>query len=224
MKTHFYDLIYADKDYEKESIAIKKLIKDINPKSKNILDLCCGTGKHLSFLEKDFTCHGIDINEKMIEVAKSRTSACLHVQDMKNFSIKEKIDVIICLFGSIAYNMSFEDLYETFKSCRRNLKKGGFLLIEPFVFKNKLKTGFYERNVGEIKIESNVTESNSTCTLDKTYHLPNETVKKTLKLSLFDDNEYIKAMEQNKFNVKKIPFPEGQFQMLYFAKKTTITQ
>lgn len=217
MKEHFYDKVYADKDYEAESQAVARIIKKTNTNYKKILDMCCGTGKHLSFLQKEFECSGLDINENMIEVAKSRVSCNFYIGDMKNFVINEKFDVIVCLFGSIAYNLNLQSLYATLENCKKHLNTKGSILIEPFVFKNYLKTGFYTRTVGDVYIESNVKKENNICILEKKYNVNNEIIEKKYELALYDDNEYVSALEDNDFKIEKIHFPEGNFQMLYIG-------
>lgn len=219
MQEHFYDKIYADKDYERESLAVTKIIKEINPSSRTLLDVCCGTGKHLSFLQSQFECSGVDINEKMIQTAKSRVKCDLYIDDMRNFLINKKFDIIICLFGSIAYNLSYKDLNKTIKNFKRHLKEKGSILIEPFVFKKNLNTGFYQRKVGDIQIESNVSKQEDVCVLEKKYYFPSEIIEKTYKLYLYEDEEYTTALEKNNFKVQKKSFPEGNFQFLYIGQK-----
>lgn len=218
MKTHFYDEIYADKDYKKESLSIVNLIKEVNPDCGSLLDLCCGTGKHLSFLQKYFDCEGVDLNKKMADVARGRTKAKIHIQNMENLLLNKKFDIIICLFGSIAYNLSFDGLCKTVGACKKHLNQGGSLIVEPFVYKNFLKTGLYKRTVGDINIESEVSLENDICVLNKTYYFPHETKKRTYKLSLFSDNEYVSAFEKCNLCVQKKMFPEGNFQVLYVGK------
>jgi predicted TPR repeat methyltransferase len=46
---NLYDLFHSNKDYEKESQNILNLVSYVEPKVKikSILDMGCGTGKHL---------------------------------------------------------------------------------------------------------------------------------------------------------------------------------
>jgi len=42
--SHYYDLLYRDKNYKAETDYICKNINELNPEAKSLLDLGCGTG------------------------------------------------------------------------------------------------------------------------------------------------------------------------------------
>ena len=64
----FYDLLYSDKQYEKECDFITKILNEIAPKAKKILELGCGTGKHARLLAKrGFQIYGVEKSQDMIE-------------------------------------------------------------------------------------------------------------------------------------------------------------
>ena len=61
--SEYYDLIYTDKDYQKEVDYIDQLIQKYHPKAKTILDLGCGTGVHANLLAaKGYRVMGIDLS------------------------------------------------------------------------------------------------------------------------------------------------------------------
>ena len=43
----FYDAVYSFKDYEAESQRLQALIEERSPGAATLLDVACGTGKHL---------------------------------------------------------------------------------------------------------------------------------------------------------------------------------
>ena len=97
-----YDLIYSGKDYKKEAKEIKDLIKkNKKSKGKNLLEVACGTGKHLEYLKKDFNCTGLDLNEGMVKIARKRLpkSVKLSKGNMINFNLNKEFDIVICLFS-----------------------------------------------------------------------------------------------------------------------------
>lgn len=134
----FYDLIYNFLDYEKTAKKIKKLIKKHKKvKGNKLLDVACGTGRHLSFLKNVFECTGIDISNEMLDLAREKYNGIRFLQaNMVNFDLNEKFDAIICLFSSIGYVRTYENLKKTVHNFANHLKPGGVLIIEPWLTKS----------------------------------------------------------------------------------------
>lgn len=128
-----YDLVYSYKDYEKEASEIESLIKLNKPECKTILDIACGTGRHHSYLKKNFAIDGIDLNEGFLKRAQEvNPSGHYHVADMSNFNSNKKYDVITCLFSSIGYNVTLEKLNTTLACFYDCLNENGIVFIEPW--------------------------------------------------------------------------------------------
>ena len=141
----YYDKIYLKmKDYEKEAKVVKDIIKQFEKKqSKTLLDVGCGTGEHLKCLSLDFQCTGIDINRNMIKTAENKVSnAKFKVANMTNFRLRERFDVILCLFRSIGYVQDFNNMVKTLENFYRHLNGEGLAMVEPWIFKEDFKRGF----------------------------------------------------------------------------------
>lgn len=128
---------------------IKKLIP-VNTHS-HILDLCCGTGRHLKGLsELSYTLLGIDSNKTAIDKANGLElpNVILRQEDIFNFSLQEEsIDAVICMWQSFGYGTDSQNK-ELIENLRRSLKTDGFVLLDIY---NK---EFFERFLGERKFES----------------------------------------------------------------------
>jgi ubiquinone/menaquinone biosynthesis C-methylase UbiE len=148
----YYDQIYLKiKDYEKEAEAVEGAIRQFEKKrSKNLLDVGCGTGEHLKHLSSKFECTGIDINKCMINVAKRKVpNAKFRVADMMKFSLKEKFDVVTCLFGAIGYVETFNNMVKALGNFHEHLSEKGLVIVEPWIFGKDFKEGYVTINTYE---------------------------------------------------------------------------
>ena len=129
-----YDLIYGFKDYPAEATALKSYLKDRLPPGKpTLLDVACGTGKHLEALSQLFTVEGLDLDEGLLEVARSRfPDIPLHRGDMADFDLGRQFDVVTCLFSSIGYLRTQDRMVAALTCFRRHLPPGGVIVVEPW--------------------------------------------------------------------------------------------
>ena len=139
----YYDLIYAWKDYKKEAGRIKSIIKQYKKsKGKELLEVACGTGSYLEYLHKDFQSIGLDLNEGMLRIARKKLPKVKFIKaSMIDFELNKKFDIIVCLFSSIGYVKSYENLRKTIINLSNHLKDGGIIIIEPWFAKSEYKVG-----------------------------------------------------------------------------------
>ncbi len=139
----YYDLIYSSKDYKKEADIIHKLITKYKKTNGNaLLEVACGTWHHLQYFKQNFSCMGIDLNQGILDVAKKNfKNVVFKKADMINFNLNKKFDVITCLFSSIGYVKTYQNLEKTMKNFAKHLKTGGVVIIEPWFAKSAYKAG-----------------------------------------------------------------------------------
>jgi SAM-dependent methyltransferase len=135
----YYDQIYHWKDYRKEAGKLKALILGHKHTSgRELLDVACGTGKHLSYLRQDFDCVGIDESEQMLAVARSQVPGVVFSRGtMLDFDIAKQFDAILCLFSSFGYLRTRKEIDRAIANFARHLKNGGVLIIEPWLRKSR---------------------------------------------------------------------------------------
>jgi ubiquinone/menaquinone biosynthesis C-methylase UbiE len=136
MSAHLYDAIYLSrgKDFEAEARSVHQLVQD-NLKSggNSLLDVACGTGIHLSYLKNYFDCEGLDLDQKMLDAAqKKMPDMKLHQGDMLDFNLGRQFDVVTCLFSSIGYVRTVQNLKRAIANMTRHLNPGGVLVVEPW--------------------------------------------------------------------------------------------
>jgi len=139
----YHDLLYPWIDYDEDSEKIANLIKEKSRNDgKKMLILACGTGGNIPTLKDKFDITGLDINERMLTVARKKFPNIPFVQgDMTNFELNEQFDAIICLAGSIGYAGSTEESSKVMQHAYRHLRKGGLLIIENYIDEDKYKLG-----------------------------------------------------------------------------------
>ncbi len=131
----YYDRIYAFKDYESEANKIVEMIRaHRRSEGKCLLDVACGTGHHLKHLSASFDAEGLDNCPELLEIARTRNpDMTFHDGDMRTFDLSMSYDAITCLFSSIGYMTSLEDLSAAVDNMARHLVPGGVLLVEPWL-------------------------------------------------------------------------------------------
>lgn len=130
-----YDAIYAFKDYQREADVLGRVIEThARIPVRTLLDVGCGTGAHLQWLRQRYSVEGLDLDDGLLEVARTRCpDVVFHVADMAGFELGRSFDTVVSLFGSIAYVRTPERLQAAVACMSRHLAPGGVLALEPFV-------------------------------------------------------------------------------------------
>jgi len=70
----WYDAIHSWKDYKRETERLVLLMEQHAQRPlATLLDVACGTGQHLSYLKVRYTAEGLDIDVKMLDLARRVT-------------------------------------------------------------------------------------------------------------------------------------------------------
>jgi ubiquinone/menaquinone biosynthesis C-methylase UbiE len=140
-----YDAIYLNmgKDYAAEAGKIHAFIQQHKQTDGNyLLDVACGTGLHIGPLGGFYQVEGLDLDVKMLEVARQKfPEITFHHADMMDFDLGYQFDVITCLFSSIGYVKTIPALNKAIANMTRHLKPGGVLLVEPWFTPENWKAG-----------------------------------------------------------------------------------
>jgi SAM-dependent methyltransferase len=129
-----YDLEYSFKDYEEECARIVEIVRARAPEARTLLDVACGTGKHLACLRTSFDCEGVDLDAGLLDVARARLrNVPLREGDMRTLDLGRRFDVVTCLFSSIGFAGDLDGLDATARSLAAHVADGGVLLVEPWL-------------------------------------------------------------------------------------------
>jgi len=133
----FYDALYADKDYESEVAFIVDVLTEHGVSAgASILDLGCGTGGHAVPLARGgYVVTGVDLSSEMVEraVEKARTAGVdveFTVGDVRTVRLGRTFDAVISMFAVVSYQLTNQDLAQTFETVAAHLAPGGLFVFD----------------------------------------------------------------------------------------------
>jgi SAM-dependent methyltransferase len=133
----YYDALYGalNKDYRREAVRVEEIVAErCRSGGKDLLDIACGTGKHIEMFRERFACEGLDVDRTMLEIARARNpGVTFHLADMIGYNLGRRFDAIVCLFSSIGYVPNVQRLDQTLATAARHLKPGGVIIVEPWL-------------------------------------------------------------------------------------------
>ena len=115
---------------------LQQILEERGFTGQAMLDLACGTGTvALAFARQGWRAYGVDASAAMLAQARRKAAEVdlpllLSQQDMRTFSLPERVDLITCLFDSLNYLQTAEELQLTFTRVAGHLKKGGLFICD----------------------------------------------------------------------------------------------
>jgi SAM-dependent methyltransferase len=230
MFTHtarLYDRLYGFKDYEGAAQKLDGVIQARAYASRSLLDVGCGTGRHLRSLKDRYEVSGLDLDANLIAVAREAAPEIpYHVADMTDFDIGRTFDVVTCLFSAIAYVETIDRVERAIVAMRRHLNPGGLLIVEPWFapenhWEGRLTANFHDEpdlKISWMYINSRV-EDVSVLDIHYTVGTPEgvEQFREVHRMGLFTQAQYLAAFEKAGFDVEHDA--DGLFQRgLYIGK------
>ena len=129
--SYYYDLLYGDKDYIKETEYIESILKSNNIIKGNLLEFGSGTGKHGCLLARNgYTVHGIARSAKMISKAQAAPGFSCEKGDISAIKMNRSYDAILSLFHVISYQTANTELQAVFTNAAVHLNTGGLFVFD----------------------------------------------------------------------------------------------
>ena len=168
-----YDLFYRDKPYVDEARFVHdRLSNHGGAAPRRVLEIACGTGRHaieLARLGCDVSAS--DCSASMLDVARNKgvltgSNVEFSLCDMREIPVPgEPFDAVVCLFDSIGYVGSDDELSKVFRCVRSCVKAGGLFLFE-YWHAPTMKKKFDPLRVRKIETENSTVLRLSETTLD----------------------------------------------------------
>ncbi|MEU2389651.1 class I SAM-dependent methyltransferase [Streptomyces sp. NPDC007369] len=140
------------KDYRAEAAAVRELVAQRaagGPAAGSLLDVACGTGAHLAELTGSFAdAVGVDLSAEMLEVAARGNPGVPLIQgDMRDFRLGRTFSAVTCMFSSVGYLATAEDLDAAVRNLADHLAPGGVIVVEPWWFPEDFLPGWVGADV-----------------------------------------------------------------------------
>jgi len=161
----FYDLYYADKDYAAEVDFVLELAARVGNAPKTLLDMGCGTGRHLEeFAKHGLKCDGFDLSTEMLSHARKRlagTGVGLSQGNLTDFQNGKQYDIVVAMFAVMGYLTENSQLAAGLETARKHLNPGGIFVFDgwfgPAVLSERPEKRCHQYKNGQDTITRDVT-------------------------------------------------------------------
>ncbi|MFE6610183.1 class I SAM-dependent DNA methyltransferase [Amycolatopsis sp. NPDC057786] len=149
--SEIYDQIYTNRarDYQAEAALLAAIVRARRPEAASLLDVACGTAEHLAALKPTFTrLEGLELSAQMRERARAKVPGVqIHEGDMRRFDLGRTYDAVCCLFNSISFMATTDELDSAIGSMANHLSPGGVLVIDPWYSPEQYIEGYVSDSV-----------------------------------------------------------------------------
>jgi SAM-dependent methyltransferase len=101
------------------------------PHASSLLELGCGTGSILARMPSILSLTGLDRSPEMLAVARDKVPGARLVEaDMKQFSLEDTFDVVVCIFDSLNHLLTFAEWQLMFDAVHEHLREDGLFIFD----------------------------------------------------------------------------------------------
>ena len=202
----YYDALYVnDREYAPEAAKVKELLTRHGvPPPADLLILACGTGGHIPYFKDEYKVSGLDLSEDMLNLARKKfPSIRFYLGNLIDFQLGTDFDAMICLYGSIGFVKTVDNLRASMQRIAAHLRPHGLALITPWStvedFQNALVVDAIDRPDLKIARMEQVRLKEPKRVEVTFHHLlgKNDDViyhKQSMEIGLFSQDEYRSAM------------------------------
>ncbi|MHB1354641.1 MAG: class I SAM-dependent DNA methyltransferase [Anaerolineae bacterium] len=114
---------------------LEELLAIYPVKGQSMLDLACGTGTvAIALAAKGWQVQGVDGSAEMLHQAEEKTPPDVNIrwsqQDMRSFTSAEPVSLVTCLYDSLNYLLTNDDLLSAFRHVHTALQPGGLFVFD----------------------------------------------------------------------------------------------
>jgi len=120
---------------------LQRLLEQHPVQGRTLLELACGTGTvAIAFAGAGWRVYGVDGSAEMLAQARAKAEGMgpcnqgsppiWSQQDMRHFVLPERVHLATCLYDSLNYMLTSDDLFAVFQGVYRTLLPGGLFLFD----------------------------------------------------------------------------------------------
>ncbi|MFF1816265.1 class I SAM-dependent methyltransferase [Kribbella sp. NPDC058245] len=127
-RPELYDAMMGDDGVVAEVV---RLVGEYAVPPSSVLDLGCGTGRHLAALRDEFGAEavGVDLQSQMVEYGRRRHGVDLRYGDLTAVRLGRRFELVMCLGNSLSYLRSDEDLRAAAETLRVHVGDRGLVVL-----------------------------------------------------------------------------------------------
>jgi len=138
--SQYYDLLYADKDYDAEASYVARKLREQRPNIRRVIEFGSGTGRHgrlLAGLGLDVI--GIERSPAMLSRSRNAGAGKGSVGvgsftavegDIRARVVRGPFDAAVSLFHVVSYQTGNDDVAALFNNAARHIASGGIFLFD----------------------------------------------------------------------------------------------
>ena len=199
---HFYDLFYTGKNYASEAEFILGLSSRFDLVPKTLLDMGCGTGRHIcEFVKRQIKCDGFDKSPEMLAHAIQRLSednVTLTEANLTDFENGKGYDLVIAMFSVFGYLIGNNQLLSGLRTAYKHLLPGGLFIFDgwfgPAVLAQKPEHRKHEYRYGQDTIVRKATPALDFINQIVTIHYEIIIKRKNRILKRIHEDHYVRFM------------------------------
>ena len=129
--SRYYDLLYCDKNYEKETIYVDSLLRKYEVPGRDLLEVGSGTGRHARRLSQlDYQIVGLEKSPQMVNATQQTAAFQCVVGDACTARLGRTFSAVLALFHVVSYQVSNASLRALFERSAEHLEVGGLFIFD----------------------------------------------------------------------------------------------
>jgi len=134
--SELYTFMFSEERFQLAGEQIEKILALVDYRGGDVLDLCCGPGRHaVALAKRGIRVTAVDrseflLNNAKAEAAKANLEIEFILDDMRRFVRSSSFSLILNMFTSFGYFENIEDDLTVLRNAYQSLKTEGAMLID----------------------------------------------------------------------------------------------